>query len=221
MRHLLSSDILHTLSFGNATAASVLSREGREEFKTLLKENYLQSPIGDLFDMATGSMLPHSTVVASHIFQRTWHFQLSRLTSLTNVVIDAPTNGLLLYKPVESAFDRARICIEVDGGDMTFRLLDHTLYNVRLVDEAIRLRGNRNQQLSQNEQNLQLTFGDLDGQPVRFPLNSTFRPSKRLLAFHAVAACHWQKTRDPLVLNPKYNVSDDDVARRCISMFIL
>jgi len=58
--------------------------------------------------------------------------------------IDDPLNGLLLYKPVEWAFDRAKICVEVKSGDnMTFRLLDEALRNTLLVDQACLLRDER------------------------------------------------------------------------------
>jgi hypothetical protein len=47
---------------------------------------------------------------------------------------------LLLYKPVEVAFDQGKICIEVDGvGRMRFALLDQSIRDKKLVDLACEL----------------------------------------------------------------------------------
>jgi hypothetical protein len=95
--------------------------------------------MGDIFDMVTGKRLPHQIVIAAHIFQHKWRNNLSKYTSLTN--IDDVRNGLLLYKPVEWAFNRAKICVEVNSREeMTFYLLDQDLRDVKLVAKACDLR---------------------------------------------------------------------------------
>ena len=73
---------------------------------------------------------------------------------------------------------------------MTFHLLDQDLYDIILAEKACNLRdeaGCGNRHLDE-EKNLQMTFGDLDGQPVKFPEGIVMQPSKRLLGLHAVFA---------------------------------
>jgi HNH endonuclease len=93
----------------------------------------------NLFDMATGEKLCHGSVIAAHIFQLHWQECLSVFTSLTD--INDVRNALLLYKPVEDAFDRARVCILTDAGSQTmqFCLLDKALQMTKLADRAITL----------------------------------------------------------------------------------
>ena len=215
----INMSLRQSLNFEDATAASRNQEESQHHFKVSLKQQYEQPEQGDLFDMATGEHLPHSTVVASHIFQHKWQSQLPYYTSLKN--IDDARNGLLLYKPVEWAFNRGKLCIEVNSeGQMTFLLLDDSLRDVKLVGKACQLReerrhGNRPFGI---ENNIQSTFGDLDGQQVHFPKGTSMRPSKRLLGLHAVAS--WMATRhlkpDCKIPMPSYNASDDEAAMRSI-----
>ena len=58
----------------------------------------------NLDNMATGERFCHVSVIGPHISQHRWWRALPFLTSLTD--IDDPHNSLLLYKPVEDAFDR-------------------------------------------------------------------------------------------------------------------
>jgi hypothetical protein len=178
-----------TLSF--APPASPRRADIQYKFKQALKKAYRQPETGDLFDMATGKCLPHSTVVASHIFAHKWSRLLPHFTSLSD--INDLRNGFLFYKPVEAVFDKGQLCVEVNSaGDMVFRLLDETIRDTALVDMAFQLRGENdtNDQYSPHEseeQNLHLTFGDLDGKPLEFPQDTTgMRPSKRLVGLHAV-----------------------------------
>lgn len=178
------------------------------------------SKLGDdykilLFDMATGMNLRHGSVICAHIFQYRWQGKLSTLSSFQN--INHVRNGLLLYKPVEDAFDRARLCIEVNGQSMRFRLLDETLRTTKLYDRAIVLRKAAKIKVppTQVEMELTTTFGDLDGREVCFPEGCSNRPSKRLLALHARAALLYAKARYPvpetsvLYLDREMSVSDD------------
>jgi hypothetical protein len=168
--------------------------------------------------MATGECLPHSIVVASHIFQHKWRGELSRFTSLEN--INDPRNGLLLYKPVEWAFDRAKICVEVKSQtEMTFRLLDQDLHGIKLVNKACELRagkGRGNQPLPE-ESGIQMTFGDLDRQPLKFPEEVQFRPSKRLLGLHALVS-RWtaQRYTHHRIPSVSYDTSDDARAKTAL-----
>jgi hypothetical protein len=186
---LLDIKFEEALDFSDVTSKS--RQSATVEFKTGLKMAYgqpsdFQEP---LFDMATGHKLPHSTVVASHIFQRRWANYLSIFTKMTD--IDDVRNGLLLYKPVEWAFDRAKLCVEVRGDCMSFFLLDRELENIKLTDKAkeLRLDSQRPGAFSKAEAGLgEITFGDLDGSPVHIPPNHHINPARRLLSLHAQAS---------------------------------
>ena len=217
----INSNLNARLSFEDATVASQSRADTQANFKRLLKREYHQPEIGNLFDMATGTCLPHSIVVASYIFHYMWRKELPEFTSLTD--INDPCNGLLLYKPVEWAFDRAKICVEVKSRDeMTFRLLDQDLRGILLADKACHLRDQRgggNQRLKE-EENLRMTFGDLDGQPLKFPEGTVMRPSKRMLGLHAVRARGTAQVRAPQHPIPEvaYDTSDDETTKKAITI---
>lgn len=206
--------IMEILSFEDVTLASEGRDEGvQHDFKTSLKLEYSQPDDGYLFDMATGMRLRHSVVVASHIFQHRWKKQLSKFTSFTD--INDVRNGLLLYTPVDWAFDRAKICVEVDAeSKMTFRLLDQSLGGINLADKARSLRmerGGSDDDLIGNEAEIKTTFGDLNGQPLKFPEGVVSRPSKRMLGFHAVTARMFAQSQTTERLRPiVYNTSNDE-----------
>jgi hypothetical protein len=147
----------------------------------------------DLFDMASGKKLRHGSIIAAHIFQFKWRGSLSLFTSLTD--INDVRNALLLYKPVEDAFDTARLCIDTGGQTMRFRLLDETLRTTKLADRAVTLRKAAKRETPQTpaEMALEDTFGDLDGRELFFPQECSNRPSKRLLALHGRAALIFAK----------------------------
>jgi hypothetical protein len=194
----MSSNFSQALNFENASVASEGRAKEQPSFKAQLKAIYYPANDDHLFDMATGEHLKHSTVIAAHIFQHKWQRKLSWFTNLTD--INDVRNGLLLYKPVEWAFDRAKLCIETNSkGEMTFRLLDPTLHGTKLVDQACLLRdeAHRGNKPSESEKGLHVTFGDLHGQPVKFPEGVETRPSKRLLALHAIAAQLAARKMDP------------------------
>jgi hypothetical protein len=104
---------------------------------------------------------------------------------------------------------------------MSFRLLDHDLYDVKLFDKACEL-CESGEQPTGNEEDLQMSFGDLDGQEVLFPTGSANRPSTRLLGIHAVAA--WIDTQsntcDSELPMPKYNAQDGETYRPSLDIFI-
>jgi hypothetical protein len=218
----ISSSLKALLNFEDATVASRNRDETQPKFKALLREEYDQPEDGKLFDMATGIRLPHSIVVASHIFQYNWRNELTRFTSLTD--INDVRNALLLYKPVEWAFDRAKICVEVKSSDqMTFRLLDEDLRHIVLADKACQLRteGNRGSRRLAEEMDLHMTYGDLDGQPLKFPEGVAMRPSKRLLGLHAVLAHTIAQDNSPQsqIPNVEYDTSGDETTERAIRNF--
>jgi hypothetical protein len=189
MSWLLVSNVMKCLSFENASVASESRAKTQKAFKELLKTTYQQPDDHHLLDMATGERLLHSTVIAAHIFQHNWRKHMPRFTTITD--INDARNGLLLYKPVEWAFDRAKICVEVSDAGMTWYLLDQELREVKLVDKARSLRGGAPTHSSDSlkkEEDLHTTFGMLHGKPLVFPDGVEARPSKRLLALHATSA---------------------------------
>ena len=145
---------------------------------------------------------------------------MSQFTNLTD--INDVRNGLLLYKPVEWAFDRAKLCVEVDSeGRMTFRLLDPMLADISLVDKACTLRkdaGRGNEPL-EREQTLRVTFGMLNGQPLKFPDGVEARPSTRLLRLHATVATLAARRQNPHLEIPdmKFDTSGDETTFRAIN----
>lgn len=219
-------NMMQTLDFEKVTNASASDTREGSNFKDSLKEAYGFSPSdkkGNLWDMATGEYLRHGCVIAAHIFQYRWRKFLPILSSFKD--INDVQNGLLLYKPVEWAFDRAKIFIEVNDTDkMTFRLLDQSLRNIKLTDKASELRKEAKfeRSLVGNEVTLLKTFGDLDGQEVRFPPNSEKRPSRRLLALHAYAAWLAFTSLNPSsqAAAPVYNVSEDEATKHTLHHII-
>jgi hypothetical protein len=56
--------------------------------------------------MLTGEWLPRKCVIASHLFKKKWANEAKRLLQIEN--INDVRNGLLLWKPLEHAFDRGQ-----------------------------------------------------------------------------------------------------------------
>jgi hypothetical protein len=226
VERLMKLNMMQTLDFEKVTNASASDIREGSNFKDSLKEAYGFSPSdkrGDLWDMATGEHLRHGCVIAAHIFQYRWRKFLPILSSFKD--IHDVQNGLLLYKPVEWAFDRAKIFIEVNDADkMTFRLLDQSLRNVKLADKASELRKEAKIERSPvgAEVTLQKTFGDLDGKDVQFPPNSEKRPSRRLLALHAYAAwlAYTSFNPDSEAAAPIYNISEDEATKHTLNHII-
>jgi hypothetical protein len=57
--------------------------------------------------MLTGEVLPRKCVIASHLFKKKWSPAAYRLLHIEDV--NDIRNGLLLWKPIEYAFDRGQI----------------------------------------------------------------------------------------------------------------
>jgi hypothetical protein len=69
---------------------------------------------GLLRDMLTGEMLPASTVIASHLYKSEWRDLAKAELGIED--IDDVGNGLLLWKPIEYAFDTSALCFVYDKG---------------------------------------------------------------------------------------------------------
>ena len=76
---------------------------------------------------------------------------------------------------MELALDRALLCVLITGSKLRFQLFCQELEDTKLVDQAVELQrlSQRSGALTQEEANIQTTFGDLDGKPVVFPPGST------------------------------------------------
>jgi hypothetical protein len=172
------------------------------KFKDAVKSAYDQRPPlkqPSWFDMATGRHFRH--IEASHIFQYRWRKYMRNFSSIEDI-----NNGLRLYKPVHWAFNRAKLCIEIKGGDFKFRLLDPSLKTIKLTHKADEI----HERARNDDEDFSTTFGDLDGKRVFFPPACSMRPSKRLLSLHAYASWLWACHLSPnsKTSPPSWNISD-------------
>lgn len=207
------------LNFDDATAASHRHGNSLLKFKTLLEGEYQEPAQEGLFNMVTGHYLPCDLVVASYIFLYKWRNRIFQHMDFRD--INDVQNGLLLYKPVEWAFNRAKMCIEVDDmGRMTFCLLDYDLYNVKFIDKDAELQSERP---TFGGTTVQMTFGDLDKQEVWFPERSATRPSHQLLGLHAITAWVGAQRNMPNseIIVPECNVLDAGMTTSSFNRLIL
>ncbi|KAG2789509.1 hypothetical protein Pcac1_g944 [Phytophthora cactorum] len=147
--------------------------------------------------------LPSTVVIASHIFRREHDRLKSRFVQIAD--IDDVRNGLLLFKPIESAFDDLDIAFLVDKEDQfTLKLFNPNIKSKLLVDSLTQKQWDAlggesvptDWETSTSpvyapyapEFNLLTTFGELDGKPLRFPSGSTLRPFRRCLYHQAQLA---------------------------------
>jgi hypothetical protein len=191
----MTANMMGMLDFQSDPSTLQSRDEGLLGFQHVVKREYSQFDLDNVFDMATGQSFPHEHVAITHIFQPRWRKFLPLFTSSTS--IDDVPNSLMLYKPVAWAFNQGKLCIQVDSvGRMSFHLFDDDLREVSLASKACLQPEPRPTDEVIGKHNLtfgeyDLTFGDLDGKEVQIPVGSAMRPSKRLLALHAYAA--WLK----------------------------
>eukprot|EP00128_Syssomonas_multiformis_P018004 Colp12_sorted_trinity150504_noHs@2791 len=175
-----------TYSIGKATNASaVTTSETRNTIITFYGENRNSfKRKRKLRCFLLNHYFTASQTACSHIFKKEWESNCA-LVGLQS--INQGDNLLLLYKPIEWAFDDSRLCFAYDakGDTFTARLLDPSISNLRLSTKASQLLG-KNYKCDQAMANM--TFGQLDGMSLVFCNQN--RPLKRLLCFHATMACH-------------------------------
>ncbi|KAG2451996.1 hypothetical protein HYH02_003038 [Chlamydomonas schloesseri] len=176
--------------FEYTTSKASESRKG-DSFKKQLQEFYSNSADAQcqLRCMLLNVKLPMTLVTGSHLFKYCWKPHLHILLGLSD--INDPRNGLLLFKPLEHAFDDSRICfsMEEEAGAPKFRLelLDPSLKDVKLWDYAEQ----HNHRKGYDEHQIgsyaaEVTFGELQGKALVF--EDANRPYKRCLQFQAVQA---------------------------------
>ncbi|KAL7680627.1 putative HNH nuclease [Plasmopara halstedii] len=191
----LQESLLHHVLLDAPTSTSARSNH----FKANLCATYdCNMGSGKLRCMLLDTALPSELVIASHLFRRKNEFLSKKLMGISD--IDDVRNGLLLFKPLEHAFDHFQISFIYDQGSNEFRLkifdqsvrpqrlfgkLDNTQRAILLQGQALpknwRSRGPR--LAPGTVYDIQTTFGDLEGRALRF--KSVKRPYKRCLNLQA------------------------------------
>lgn len=68
--------------------------------------------------MLTSEALPSKTVIATHLYKSSWAVLVELALGFSD--IDDVRNGLLLWKPIEHAFDTAQMCFTYDSGSSRY-----------------------------------------------------------------------------------------------------
>ncbi|ETO85918.1 hypothetical protein F444_00499 [Phytophthora nicotianae P1976] len=149
-----------------------------------------------LLCMVINVALPSTVVIASHIFRREHDDLKEHFVQIAD--IDDVRNGLLLFKPIESAFDDLDISFLVDKHDrFTLKIFNTDIKAHLLVDRLTQpqweefggeslpthWRTSTRPIYAPNapEFDVLTTFGELDGKTLWFPSGSTLRPFRRCL----------------------------------------
>ncbi|KAI9090502.1 hypothetical protein DFS34DRAFT_636848 [Phlyctochytrium arcticum] len=123
----------------------------------------------------SGITLPSNHIIAGHLFKHAWE-NFKWIVDLED--INDVRNGLLLYKPIERAFDNGFICFIYENGTFTCRLLCKQ-WKLKTLDSY-------HPELQPGTQlTAPMTFGDIDGKPLLLGL---IQPFKRCLWFQASQA---------------------------------
>ncbi|GMF64498.1 unnamed protein product [Phytophthora lilii] len=154
-----------------------------------------------LLCMVLDVRLPSSVVIASHIFRQKHDGLKDYLVQIPDV--DDVGNGLVLFKPIEHAFDHLDIAYFVDKQDQfTLKIYNPTIKTKFLVDSLTQWdelgcnsiptdwRKSRIPIYAPNapEFNVLTTFGELEDKTLQFPSGSALRPFRRCLYHQAQLA---------------------------------
>jgi HNH endonuclease len=130
---------------------------------------------------------PQGMVTAAHLFRRSNEYIASMLMHIDN--IDDPRNGMLLFKPLEEAFNHLQISfLSQDAGRSFYlKLFDEGIRNTKLLD----FMKDPNQRAAVEDAvdrmgcafDKDTTFGKVDGRFVKF--GNLFRPYNRCLNLQA------------------------------------
>ncbi|CAK4095628.1 unnamed protein product [Aphanomyces euteiches] len=148
--------------------------------------------------MLLGISFPASIVAGAHLFRRSNEYLSNCLMQISD--IDDVRNGLLLFKPLEHAFDHFQISFIYDQRDDCFymKLFDPSIANTPIINL---MRDPNQMQVLMDAINRakkpckfdpQTTFGDLDGMPLKL--------DKARLAY--------TKAMKNQVIDPGYNFND-------------
>ncbi|KAI3659777.1 hypothetical protein MP638_000906 [Amoeboaphelidium occidentale] len=182
------------------------SASERPDFKPILARDYLLVPeqqyreTPSLLCQILDVKLPKFLVSAFHVFKRKWAADSYYLLDFDDV--DSFRNGLLLFQPIERAFNRSQLCFLKANREYSLflRLLDPGLRGITLFDACLPLINEIDcasigktvdEVLSVLQSKLSvngrlLTFGDIEGN--RIVCKGNIRPYKRCLNFHAAVA---------------------------------
>ena len=158
-----------------------------------------------------GRPFPKQFIVAGHIFQQKWAKLTPNVTPNPDRLIhdlfgedlslDSPRNCLLLFGPLEIAFDAGVFCIEASEEPpgkrfFKFRLLEMSKAG-KTLGEYWKEKCNRHSiddfgDVEDSTSVLKTTFGELNDRDLHVPseIPSDLWPSTRLLWFHARQAYH-------------------------------
>jgi hypothetical protein len=146
--------------------------------------------------MVLNTQLPSEVVIASHLFRRKNAFIAGDFMGISD--IDDPKNGLLLFKPIEKAFDDFRLSFILIDGQFRLKITDPALNNVYLIEMLDRsqmsiLYGEKPLPVGWREStdpifapcgfNILTKFSDLDDRPIVF--SNVNRPYYRCLNLQA------------------------------------
>ncbi|DBA99022.1 TPA: hypothetical protein ACH3X1_014292 [Trebouxia sp. C0004] len=163
---------------------SKISNSTNRKLKGRLKAAYGKTVQGKLVCMLTSEALPSKTVIAAHLYKSSWAVFVELALGFSD--IDDVRNGLLLWKPIEHAFDTAQMCFTYDTQHNSFvaRVLNPALLTEKLSSYGQRVMGARWAAPS-SARAMTLTFADIDNVALSFPLGCEVRPYKRVLCYQA------------------------------------
>lgn len=164
----------HTL----LSAPSTRSARSRSFKKSLVDFYECGAPGGFVVCLMLNIALPSDKICAAHLFRHSNEYFAEDLLGFKD--INDVRNGLLLYKPIQEAFDHGQLSFVYDK--------ESDEYHCRLWDDAIKqmvVLRNISQRLQRKiaPNDLQLTFGDLEGEPLAF--RNLNRPFRRCLTLQA------------------------------------
>ena len=166
------------------TEGKVTRKNGSQAkaFIRRVKKAYAAMDRGQCWCLLTNARLPSSTVIASHLFKWEWA-EYTYLLGFPD--INDTRNGIPLWKPLEWAFDTSRLCFTYNKGTDQFiaNVLDPNILAWKLSDVGCDKMG----AAWENPPNClkNLTFRDIDLQPLTFAPSSLERPFKGVLNFQA------------------------------------
>ena len=84
--------------------------------------------------MVLGVRLPSSSVCGAHLFRHRNSDLAEEFVGLDD--INNPRNGLLLFKPIEEAFDNYQLCILCDGEQFIVHIVDPSIRSAVILENA-------------------------------------------------------------------------------------
>ena len=175
---------LRTVRYSDSRRKSMESSVLKNRLAALQLESENAPPHGSLRCMLLDVLLPYAHVTGAHLLKREWADFSAELADVTD--IEDVRNGLLLYKPLEWAFDTSRLAFvwEPASGRFVAHLLDRSIAHQLLVTRAKELLKERFRENGGDALALAgRSFGDVHGTALMLPPG--FSPLRRCLCFHA------------------------------------